>query len=173
MMPEVLNTIGLISGMVGLLLIPVALESAKIESRRLWLRRFSRWVGPALIFVGAYLVWSNRQIAGKEVDSLAAGGAWCLGLLVGVMVGFFVQETEDWDRRALVSAVGVFTGGGVLAILRWAASLGGREVWFYPMGLVVGFVIGTIWEHAAPPKDEKRADRSKKSAGRSGPTGTH
>lgn len=74
---------------------------------------------------------------------------------MGVMVGFFVQETEDWDGKALVSAVTVLTGGGVLAILRWTASLGGttREVWFYPMGPVVGFVIGTIWEYVDPPEN--------------------
>ena len=28
----------------------------------------------------------------------------------------------------------------------------GQEYWFYPIGLVGGFIIGTLWGHADPPK---------------------
>lgn len=175
MTPEMLDTIGLILGMTGVLLVPPGLEldGPKIADemgshrlRRWCLRILSLCGGLAFMGIGAYLVWSNPQIDGR---ALAAGGAWCLGLLVGAMLGFFVQETNDWDRKALVSAASVLTGGGIVAILRWAASLGGttREIWFYPMGLVVGFVIGTIWEHTTFPekKAEKAETRPKKGAG--------
>jgi len=70
-------------------------------------------------------------------------GVCSLGLLVGVLVAFFVQEAKTWGHKELSSAVGAFAATGVLALLR----LNGDppEVWFYPIGLVVGFIIGTVW----------------------------
>jgi hypothetical protein len=77
-------------------------------------------------------------------------GAASLGVLIGMMIGFFVQETEKWDKRALTSAVLVMTGGGVSGFMHWASPVGGHEIWFYPIGLLVGLGLGTIWEVIDP-----------------------
>jgi hypothetical protein len=78
MTPELVNTVGLISGMTGVLLVPIGLESGR--RRRRWLRISSfLGVGLALIFLGfgalVWVAWSNPQVDGNEVNSLAAGGA--------------------------------------------------------------------------------------------------
>jgi hypothetical protein len=77
-------------------------------------------------------------------------GAASLGVLIGVLTGFFVQEAKVWDKQALSSAALVLTGGGVLGFMHWASPTGANEVWFYPIGLLAGFGIGTIWEVVDP-----------------------
>jgi hypothetical protein len=42
-------------------------------------------------------------------------------------------------------------GGGVLGFMRWAAPTSGQEVWYYPIGLLAGFGVGTIWDTIDPP----------------------
>ena len=87
-------------------------------------------------------LWATKL----KMDWVIVSGASSLGLLIGIFVGFFVQEAEKWDHRALSSAGPAFAGAGTLAILHWAASGPTRELWFYPIGLVVGFIIGTFWD---------------------------
>ena len=78
-------------------------------------------------------------------------GVSSLGLLTGVLVAFFVQEAEEWNRRALGYSVAALASSGVLALLRLAEIYVAPKddtqvIWFYPIGLVVGFVIGTVWD---------------------------
>jgi hypothetical protein len=85
------------------------------------------------------------------MDWVVAIGSSCLGILVG----FYVQEAE-WDRAALVASVLALVGGGAVALLHFLAGSAGptREYWFYPMGLLAGFIIGTIWEYCESPNGE-------------------
>lgn len=77
-------------------------------------------------------------------------GAASLGVLIGMLIGFFVQEAEKWDKRALSSAALALTGGGVLGFMHWAAPPDATAVWFYPIGLLAGFGLGTIWDAVDP-----------------------
>jgi O-antigen/teichoic acid export membrane protein len=89
----------------------------------------------------------------KEMDWVVICGSLSLGMLVGMLVGFFVQESKTWAHRELSAAVAALAVTGVLAILRFDAHQ--REIWFYPIGLVVGFIIGTVWGWKADDKSRK------------------
>ena len=85
-------------------------------------------------------------------DWIVVLGAFWLGALLGTLLGFYVQEAEEWDQRALAASIWVIAGSSVLLLLQFLVpSAGAREIWFYPIGLVGGFIIGTIWEYADPP----------------------
>jgi hypothetical protein len=83
-------------------------------------------------------------------------GAVSLGGLIGMLTGFFVQEAGEWDKQALSSAALVLIGGGVLGFMHWASPRGAHEVWFYPIGLLAGFGLGTIWEVVDPAQSAAR-----------------
>jgi tetrahydromethanopterin S-methyltransferase subunit C len=107
--------------------------------------RRTLWFGIGLIAIGLgslALTWFSR-------DLLPAVGATLLGFIIGMLVGFFAQEAKEWTRSAMTASVAVLTGAGALALLRYGApELHG--VWFYPVGLVIGFGFGTIWEEIDP-----------------------
>lgn len=65
-------------------------------------------------------------------------GSFWLGVLIGMLLSFFVVEAETFTGKALGSAVAAITAAGVLALLR-GFDHPAPEVWFYPMGLVSGF----------------------------------
>lgn len=91
----------------------------------------------------------------SEMDWLIAGGILCLGLLVGILLAYFVFEVDKMDHRALYSAVGVMGGVGVIAIFHLLGGLHSesrREYWLYPIGLLAGYVIGTVYEWIVPPE---------------------
>ena len=79
-------------------------------------------------------------------DWVVISGALSLGLLPGVLVAFFVQEAETWNHSALGFSVAALATSGVVAILRYTVSDAGEMIWFYPIGLVIGFIIGTAWD---------------------------
>ncbi len=75
---------------------------------------------------------------------IVAIGALCLGILIGILVAYFVEEAKEMTFRVLSSAIGVLAGGGVIAIFHlMGTSKPSDEYWFYPIGLLVGFGIGT------------------------------
>ena len=57
---------------------------------------------------------------------------------------------------------GSIRGAGTLAILHWAASGPTRELWFYPIGLVVGFIIGYVLGLEARIVPLRRGDRNRR-----------
>ena len=80
------------------------------------------------------------------MDWLIATGAMSLGILVGALVGWFVSEAEKWDQKALSAAVTILGGSGVPLLLNAFANPMPREVWLYPSGALLGFVIATVVE---------------------------
>lgn len=71
-------------------------------------------------------------------------GTTCLGILIGILVAYFVEEAKVMSFGVLSSAIGVLAGGGVLAIFHLVgATKPMDEYWFYPVGLLLGFTIGT------------------------------
>jgi hypothetical protein len=50
------------------------------------------------------------------MDGFVASGLLCLGLLIGILLAYFVFEVEKMDHKALYSAVGVIGGAAVIAV---------------------------------------------------------
>ena len=80
------------------------------------------------------------------MDWMIATGSVSLGLLVGAMVGWFVSEAEKMDHKALWAAVSIVSGGGVLALFGAFSNTMPSEVWLYPAGALIGFIITTALE---------------------------
>lgn len=89
------------------------------------------------------------------MDWLIATGAVCLGLLIGIFLAYFIFELKTMDHKALYAAVGVIGGASVVAIFHLLNGFNAesrREYWFYPIGLLIGYLIGTIYEWIVPPE---------------------
>lgn len=115
----------------------------------------------ALGFLALFgIVLAIVYYSAKEMDWVVICGSLSLGMLVGVLVGFFVQESRTWAHRELSAAVAALAVTGVLAILRFDAHQ--REIWFYPIGLVVGFIIGTVWDWKPDEKYHRSRSRGPK-----------
>jgi hypothetical protein len=82
-------------------------------------------------------------------ELLPAVGGTLLGFIIGMLVGFFVQEAKEWTRSAMTASVAVLTGAGAVALLRYGAP-DQYNILFYPVGLVIGFGFGTVWEEIDP-----------------------
>ena len=109
--------------------------------------RVTIWFGVMLLVIPIAICWLR---AGDAKDALAAFGAVFLGGLIGMFVGFFAHEADQWNLSAMVGAATVLTGSGALAFLRYVSGGEMHEVWFYPIGLVAGYGFGTIWEVIDP-----------------------
>lgn len=130
-----------------------------------WLLRqfavsWSRWIlaATAVLYAISLVVCVVLAFC-TSMDWTVILGAFWLGALIGTLLGFYVQEAETWQLGALSGSVSVVAGSGVIGFLQYlthnagAANVGAtRELWFYPIGLVGGFIIGTLWEHADPPQ---------------------
>ena len=89
---------------------------------------------------------SSRCVIGavRGMSPIIATGAGCLGILIGILVAYFVEEAKAMTFRVLSSAVTIFAGGGVLAVFHLVGmTKPTEEYWFYPIGLLVGFGVGT------------------------------
>jgi hypothetical protein len=105
----------------------------------------------ALTYFGSLLVAFVVACRGK-LDWLIVLGAFWLGAFLGTLLGFYVQETEEWGPRALAASIWVVAGSSTLVLLQFLnPGVGTRELWFYPIGIVGGFIVGTIWEYVDPP----------------------
>jgi hypothetical protein len=81
------------------------------------------------------------------MDALAIVGTLCLGILVGLLIGWYLDQEQPFTITALVTVTSILSGAGVLGVFRLITPVGGlREFWFYPIGLLVGVLI-------APPLD--------------------
>ena len=104
-------------------------------------------------------------------DWVVATGASCLGVLIGLFVAYFIFELKVMNHKALHAAVGVIGGAGVIAVFHLLGGLHDprSEYWLYPIGLLIGYILGTIYEWIAPPEVydvilKKRLERLKRSS---------
>ena len=73
------------------------------------------------------------------MDFLMVIGVLCIGLVIGTLVGWYVNE-EGASFRAVAGAVYLLAGSGVVAIFYFVNPMGPtREYWFYPIGIFVAF----------------------------------
>jgi ABC-type transport system involved in multi-copper enzyme maturation permease subunit len=94
-------------------------------------------------------VRSGLNTEGEVMDWVVALGTVSLGVVIGTLVGFYVGEAKELTRRVVTSAISIFAGAGVLAIFQFlgAYSSAGHEVWFYPIGLAIGFGLGLRYSY--------------------------
>jgi len=87
------------------------------------------------------------------MDWLVATGSLCLGIIAGCLVAYFVEEAPEMNKRVLYGASGIFSGGAVIALFHLLGGSSGalREYWMYPIGLLIGFIAGSIYEFFYPP----------------------
>jgi hypothetical protein len=117
------------------------------KERKPLLLNFTFWAGLTLATIPIFFFIQQASAGNVKVPEV---GAASLGTLIGMLTGFFVQEAKEWDKHALSSTVLVLIGGAVLGFMHWASPSGAHEVWFYPIGLLAGFGLGTIWEVIDP-----------------------
>ena len=88
-------------------------------------------------------------------------GAAGLGLVVGALVAFFVDEAEEMSHRVLHSADGVISGGVVVGLIHTLNGHGITEVteeyWGYGVGLAVGFLFGLLFNWLTLWKPKRKA----------------
>ena len=86
------------------------------------------------------------------MDWFIVAGTMSLGVVVGCLVAYFVEEAPKLNERVVYSAIGIFGGSAVVALFHLiGASHYMREFWGYPIGLLFGFVAGSIYERFSPP----------------------
>ena len=76
------------------------------------------------------------------MDSLAVVGTLSLGILLGLIVGWFLDEEQPFTVSGLIAISSILSGAGVLGVFHLVSPNGAlREFWFYPIGLLVGVLI--------------------------------
>jgi len=61
--------------------------------------------------------------------------------MVGILIAWFVLEAKEMSLSVLSSSVVIATGGAVLGLFQFLSRPGAtREIWLYPMGLLLGFI---------------------------------
>lgn len=74
------------------------------------------------------------------MDIISAIGATALGIVVGWLVRYFIRRFESFTPKALGSVVSIIAGGAIISFLKTDMSVW----WFYPIGLLIGFIVYTI-----------------------------
>jgi hypothetical protein len=75
---------------------------------------------------------------------VVAAGTLCFGIVVGIIVAYYVEEAKVMSARVLSVALGSLGGAGVVAVFTLLGTTRtSDEPWFYPIGLLGGFGIGT------------------------------
>lgn len=94
------------------------------------------------------------------MDYLIAGGAISLGIVVGWMVYHTFVRQPKLDVKFLGSIISVMVGASVIGIFQKIAGNGSglpREVYLYPVGLLIGIVITAVIKFVGD--TEKKSDQ--------------
>lgn len=72
-------------------------------------------------------------------------GVFCMGGFVGILVGYYVNESKVMSLKVLNGVVWVVAGGAILTLLKFLDA-GGLSIalWCYPIGLLGGFLISPL-----------------------------
>jgi hypothetical protein len=103
------------------------------------------------------------------MQAIPAIGATCLGIVIGWLVRFFLFRMKTFVVKGLGSIVSVLVGGTAIRFLATDKTVW----WFYPIGLLVGFVVYSVVGAVAVRNDGNGPDYGDDSGGSSQkPTGT-
>ena len=72
------------------------------------------------------------------MDAIVAMGAGALGLLLGALTGWLVREAKTLQEKVIGTAIFILAGAWVLSLISGTRT---HDLWFYPLGLLVGFLI--------------------------------
>ena len=73
------------------------------------------------------------------MDWVVIGGVLGLGILIGLLVGWYLNEVSKMTEAVVASAIAMLSGSGVISVFHFLAPGGPtREYWFYPIGLLIG-----------------------------------
>ena len=77
------------------------------------------------------------------MDWVIVAGATSLGVLIGALVGWYFSESQKTTPLVLGVSISALVGSSILAMFSFLAGAKGptHEYWFYPVGLLIGFVI--------------------------------
>jgi len=81
------------------------------------------------------------------MDFLAVAGFTCLGLFVGLIVGWFMNQKKALDGKG-VSSIILAVGSSAVSFIPLFSPKAGREFWFYPIALLVGLLIAPFLDRA-------------------------
>jgi hypothetical protein len=73
------------------------------------------------------------------MDCLAITGFSCLGIFIGLIVGWFVNSEKEPGPRSY-GAIILAVGGAATSFIPVFAPTTGREIWFYPIALLGGLL---------------------------------
>lgn len=92
--------------------------------------------------------------------NVEAIGAACLGLVLGAIAGCYFGEARRLTWGVLTGTVGIIAGAGVVAAFQMLSTYAhpGRAIWFYPIGLLPGFLYGVYFLAYDP--DDCKADKA-------------
>lgn len=79
-------------------------------------------------------------------------GAISLGVVVGWLTRFVLRRIKAFTTKTLTAILSVIIGGSAIAFLRADPSVW----WFYPIGLLLGFILYSLVAVLAGVKDHDR-----------------
>jgi len=92
---------------------------------------------------------------------IIALGASSLGIVIGILVAWFVLEAKEMNLKVLSASVTVLTGGAVMGLFQFLSHSQTSEIWFYPIGLLVGFCAASIIDTIYYGYDPNRPKRTR------------
>ena len=113
-----------------------------------WFRKLAKVV--FLLYLATLLVCAIFAYQ-LSLDFITIAGVFWLGAFIGMVLGFYVQKNVTWNAKAITTSTSVVVGSGIVGFLSFISheTKEVHELWFYPIGLVGGFMFGTLWEFAA------------------------
>lgn len=90
------------------------------------------------------------------MDGLAVAGFVCLGLFIGLIVGWFVNQEGSLDAKSVSSIILALGTSAVAFIPLFAPRTIGRELWFYPIALLAGLLVAPFLDIAYDKLYEER-----------------
>jgi hypothetical protein len=77
------------------------------------------------------------------MDFLAVIGFVCLGTFIGLMVGWFLNSANEPTGKEY-SAIIAAAAGAFASFVPFFLRQAGREIWFYPIALVVAMLLAPL-----------------------------
>jgi hypothetical protein len=94
------------------------------------------------------------------MEWIVASGSLCLGLLIGILIAWYMLDVKEVNLTALYSSVAIAVGGSVLGFFKFLSPGGTADaLWFYPIGLFLGFVGASVYDTIMYGYDRSRERR--------------
>ncbi len=78
----------------------------------------------------------------QRMKVIPAIGATCLGIVVGLLIRYFIRRFKRFTPQVFGSLLSIVLGGTTIRLLSGDQQI----VWFYPIGLLLGFILYTLFD---------------------------